>query len=54
MSAEEVAAAFVEHYYTTVDTDPTQLEGLYVISTNHHTVSLVTCFYADTRLRIAI
>ncbi|CAE7522101.1 NTF2B, partial [Symbiodinium microadriaticum] len=29
MSADEVAAAFVEHYYTTIDTDPTQLQGLY-------------------------
>jgi len=29
MSAEEVAAAFVNHYYTTFETDPMALAGLY-------------------------
>ena len=30
MSAEEVAKAFVQHYYTTLDSNPQALIGLYV------------------------
>ena len=29
MSAEEIAAAFINHYYSTVDTNPAALAGLY-------------------------
>jgi hypothetical protein len=31
MSAEEVAAAFVNHYYTTLNGNPSALAALYVI-----------------------
>ena len=30
MSAEEVATAFIGHYYNTADTNPAALAGLYV------------------------
>lgn len=30
MSAEDVAKAFVQHYYTTLDQNPQGLAGLYV------------------------
>lgn len=30
MSAEEIANAFITHYYTTLDSNPSQLAGLYV------------------------
>ena len=30
MSAEEIAAAFINHYFTTLDTNPQALVGLYV------------------------
>ena len=30
MSAEEIAKAFVNHYYSTLDTSPQGLAGLYV------------------------
>jgi hypothetical protein len=29
MSSEEIATAFVQHYYTTLGADPAQLHGLY-------------------------
>ena len=35
MSAQEVATAFVQHYYTTMDSDPSQLGGLYVSKQLH-------------------
>jgi hypothetical protein len=34
MSAEEVATAFIQHYYSTVDTNPSALAGLYVSYNN--------------------
>ena len=40
MSAEEVAAAFVNHYYTTFDTNPANLAGLYVSHVNLLLISL--------------
>jgi hypothetical protein len=30
MSVEEVANEFIKHYYTTLDTNPAALAGLYV------------------------
>lgn len=30
MSADEVASAFIQHYYSTLDSNPGALSGLYV------------------------
>ena len=30
MSVNDIAAAFIQHYYTTLDSNPTALVGLYV------------------------
>jgi hypothetical protein len=30
MSAEEIGAAFVQHFYSTLDSNPAALAGLYV------------------------
>jgi hypothetical protein len=30
MSGEEIAAAFIQHYYSTLDSNPPALAGLYV------------------------
>ena len=30
MSAEEIASAFIQHYYTTLNASPSGLAGLYV------------------------
>jgi menaquinone-dependent protoporphyrinogen IX oxidase len=35
MSAQEVATAFVQHYYTTMDSNPSALASLYVSAATH-------------------
>jgi hypothetical protein len=41
MSAQEVADAFVNHYYTTFDTNPSALAGLYVSKSSAEMGSIV-------------
>jgi hypothetical protein len=47
MSAQEVAASFIQHYYNTFDTNPEQLGGLYVsllLPTSFHCLLLINKF----------
>ena len=50
MSAEEIANAFITHYYTTLDSNPSQLAGLYVSLTycDRQTKSCFCCFEVAT------
>ena len=41
MSAEEIATAFIQHYYTTLNANPSGLAGLYVSNLR---VFYCTCF----------
>ena len=49
MSAQEVATAFVQHYYTTMDSNPSALASLYVSAATHPlTHSLTEHLHART------